>query len=285
MSPVYLANPIIVQLGSIEVRAFTAWVMLGVALCAALLVAALRGEVQPLHTLDVIIAGVAGGLIGARLGHVCLNWPYFADRIQQIVDVAGGGLDWHGAVVGGLIGVWLAAILRRVPLDELNNALALTLPIAGAAGWLASSAADAVYGLEVRTLTDFPTWAVVESTDIYGTLAPRLNLLPVGLTLCAVIAAVAAALWLTRALYGSRLWLLLAVFALGMGLIGFFRADYVPLWGERRADQWFDVWLGAGGVILFGTSSIYVARQRRTYKRRQHVRKIDPYGINRSVEG
>ena len=36
--------------------------------------------------------------------------------------------------------------------------------------------ANCAYGVEVLTLADYPAWLVTESPDVYGTIAPRLNL-------------------------------------------------------------------------------------------------------------
>src|SRR5262249_12902212 len=147
------------------------------------------------------------------------NWAYFSAHKEQITQLTNGGLDWHGAVVFGLIGALVAARIRHVSLILLLDALALVLPIGATSAWLACAAATCGYGLEVRTLADFPSWLVLESQDIYGTVAPRLNLPPVGIAL-AIILLMVVGLWTVFGwLLGLRLWLALAIYALGMGLI------------------------------------------------------------------
>ena len=51
------------------------------------------------------------------------------------------------------------------------------------------------------------------------------------------ILVIIAALAMFRRLEGQWLWLALALYALSMAVMGFFRADYVATWFGRRGDQ------------------------------------------------
>jgi prolipoprotein diacylglyceryltransferase len=245
-------NPVVFQFGSIEIHAFTAWIMGGALLCTLILMSVLiRHGSRWLASLDVVVAMIVLGVVGARAGHVWLNWAYFSEHTDQIGNLANGGLDWHGAVVFGLFAAIMVAIVRRVPAIALFNALALVLPIAALAGWLASGTANAVYGVEVRTLADFPAWLATEAQDIYGAVAPRINVLPIGVLWSTIILVTAIVFTARNWFNGSRLWLILAIFAIGTGMIGFFRADYVPVWFGRRADQIMDFALALTAMGLF----------------------------------
>ncbi len=254
-------NPVIYKLGSIEIHAFTAWIAAGVIIgIGVTLGIAIRQPAQRprlMRWLDAALGAVIGGLIGARAFHVWLNWAYFSVHTDQIAAVTSGGLDWHGAVVGGLLGAILVALIRRVPLTALLDALALALPIGAIAVWMACAAANAAYGIEVRTLADFPSWLVTESPDVYGGVAPRLNLLPAGIILAVVVLGLALILTIIHWLVGLRLWLALALYALGMAVIDFFRADYVPTWFGRRADQMLDLGLAAAAILIFAIIALY----------------------------
>ena len=254
-------NEIVFQFGPVVIHAFTAWLMAGVAVGMMLIggLAAQRGE-RLAPWLDVILGAVIGGVIGARAVHVWLNWSYFAAHTDQIANLGNGGLDWHGAVVVGLAGAISVALIRRVSVTTLTDVLALALPIGAIAAWQGCGAATCGYGLEVRTLADFPSWLVVESPDIYGTLAPRLNLPPIGTALAVLVLVIVISLTALRLLRGSRLWLAIALFSLGMGILDFFRAEYVPTWFDHRADQILDFALALVAILIFGITM--VARRR-----------------------
>jgi prolipoprotein diacylglyceryltransferase len=261
-------NPIVFKNGAIELHAFTAWIMLGVAcgILALLLAARSQGKqgtwvATMAPWLDCALAGVIAGIVGARLGHVVLNGYYFAAHPDQITSLASGGLDWHGALLFGVLTCLIVATLRRIPTAPLLDALAIALPFGAIAGWVGSAAANAVYGLEVRTLADFPTWLVVESQDIYGITAPRLNLLPAGIVLALVVLFAMLAITLLQRFQGSRFGLGLTLFSLGMFVIDAFRADYSPEWLNHRGDQWFDLLLALYAILIFALSAFVGLRR------------------------
>jgi len=221
--------PQFIDLGLFSVRTFTALIAAATLVGLALLVAAARrrGE-PPLRWLDAGLGGLAGGVIGARLLHVLLNLAYFKDHAAEALSLRAGGLSAHGALYGALLGVWLAARWRRVPFRAVADVLALLWPLGMIAAWAGCLAASCGYGAEVRTLADFPAWAVGETADIYGTLAPRYNTQQFGLWLGAGLLILAGLLTLAGWLRGYRLWLILALSAAGLFVLGFFRGDGAP---------------------------------------------------------
>ncbi|MFW5773036.1 MAG: DNA-processing protein DprA, partial [Phototrophicaceae bacterium] len=84
---------------------------------------------------DVCLAGLAGALLVGRAGHVLLHWRYFQDHTAEITRLRAGGLDWHGAVLGALLALLIAARLRRVDVSALLGALARNVVAAQAIGW------------------------------------------------------------------------------------------------------------------------------------------------------
>ncbi|WP_119065172.1 prolipoprotein diacylglyceryl transferase family protein [Aggregatilinea lenta] len=249
-------NPVALDLGPLTISTYTAWLGAGILLALGLLLWRAYRE-RPgaaLPWLDVALVALAAGLIGARLLHVWLNWTYFADHTGEIARVSSGGLDWHGALLVGLPAAWLAAQIRRVPFARWTDAAAMGWPLAMIAAWLACRRAGTAYGYEVRTLADYPGWLVTELPDIYGIIAPRLEVqragAAFGLVLLALILLIAWRGWLP----GLRLWLILALTGTGLFFLGFFRADPTPMLLDHRADQVFDLALlgistATGGLI------------------------------------
>ncbi len=191
--------------------------------------------------IDVGLGAFAGGVVGARIAHVLLNWAYFADHVAEALRLNSGGLDWHGALLGGLIGLALIARWRQLPVRDLLDAFAPALPLLAFAGWLGCAAAVCGYGAEVDTLAHYPAFAVAESRDVYGIIAPRYNTQLFGLALALVLLALSFVLLRYDGLKYRRFWILLALFSIGMLGIGFYRGDSVPILLGLRADQIFDL--------------------------------------------
>jgi phosphatidylglycerol:prolipoprotein diacylglycerol transferase len=250
-------NPVLISIGPLEIRTFSAWIGLGVGIGGIVVLAiAARAGQRLMPWLDTLIGGLIGGLIGARAFHVWLNWAYFGSRAEEILDLRGGGLDWHGAVVGGVLAAALVARWRHVPIKALYDALALAFPILAIAVWQGCAQTACGYGIEVRSLADHPAWLVTESPDVLGDVAPRLNL-PAAGTAIAVAVLLLVALWSAlRLLRGLRLWLALIIYALAMAVLGFFRAEYVPVWFERRADQVLDLALAFLAAMAFAGTAL-----------------------------
>lgn len=249
-------NPVALNVGPLELHAYTAWLMAG-ALAALGLVAWRAYRHDPAvvgRWLDVALAGLVGGVIGARLLHVALEWDYFADRTDEITHLELGGMAWHGALLFGVPAVLIAAWLRRVPLRPWTDALAIAFPAGMIAAWLACRRAGCGYGYEVRTLADFPAWLVEELPDVYGLVAPRLDIQAAGALLGAALLILALGVTWLNWLAGLRLWLILALSGLGLALLAFFRADPAAVLLDHRADQVFDLALllvstVTGGVL------------------------------------
>jgi len=208
---------------------------------ASLLWAAYRSGQPLIRWLDCGAGAIFCGVIGARAMHVALESNYFSAHTDQIWSLANGGLDWHGAVFGGLIGLALVAGLRRVPFGPLTDAVALVFPLGAALIWAGSGSAATAYGLEVGTLADFPAWLVTESPDIYGAIAPRLDLPHIGIALCLAVWGVVLALTVIQRGSGLRLWISLGALGLLMAILSFFRGDLVTFWFDHRADQVLDL--------------------------------------------
>lgn len=185
---------------------------------------------------DLALAGLAGAVIGGRALHVLLNWDYFNAHFNEALSLYAGGLNWHGA----LAGVWVYARFR--PSDpKLLDALALILPVLALAAWAGCGAVGCGYGAEVPTLADYPAFAVSESRDVYGILAPRWNTPLFGMALAALVGLIMLICtgrgWLT----GRRFWLALALLSGGMFALGFLRGDAAAHGFGLRADQLLDL--------------------------------------------
>lgn len=104
------------------------------------------------------------GLVGARLYHVIDYWWYYSENLIEIFYLWQGGLGIYGAIAGGLVGLWVFAIIdcyknttrknfRKlfncsiVKLLNFADLAAFGLPIAQAIGRLGNYFNQELYGL------------------------------------------------------------------------------------------------------------------------------------------
>lgn len=236
-----MLDPIVVY-GALRVPTYSLSLTLALALT---LVSAVRSHQRTATLIDVGLAALLIGLIGARLEYVLLAWGHFAAHPDEIARLDMGGLGWHGAVIGGYAGMAIMARWRGLDQRDVLRAFAWALPLLAAGAWIGCGAAGCAYGREVDTLANYPAWLVWEARDVYGILAPRYNTAGFGVLLSLIAALVGALSGADR-----RFWTMLALISAGMFGIGFIRADASPLIAALRADQLLDVLFFLAAVRL-----------------------------------
>lgn len=66
------------------------------------------------RTLDVIIAGIIGGIVGARLYYVIFAFDEFKGDPLKIFRIWEGGLAIYGGIIGAILVGWLFCYIRKV---------------------------------------------------------------------------------------------------------------------------------------------------------------------------
>lgn len=78
---------------------------------------------------DVIIAGVLGGIVGARLYYVAINWSEYKNDLLEIINTRNGGLAIYGGVIGAFIVGCIMCKIRKVKVLPMTDMAALGLLI------------------------------------------------------------------------------------------------------------------------------------------------------------
>ena len=106
-------------------------IALGIFLCG-------RGEKRlalPKDTaIDCALWAIPLGIIGARLYYVAFSWEQFSNNLVRILYVWEGGVAIYGALIGGLLGVWLNAWRKKISLLTLLDMLSPSVVLAQALG-------------------------------------------------------------------------------------------------------------------------------------------------------
>jgi len=187
---------------------------------------------------------MALALVGGRLGYVVVHASYFVQHPLEAVQVWQGGLSGGGALLGGLVGVALAAALAGGSALVLGDRLARLAALLTAAAWLGCWQVGSAYGLPSDGVLALP------APDEWGRMAPRLPVQLVG--------ALAALGWMAvldwkhaagRTPNGMRgaAWLL--VTGILMSLLSLIRGDPAALWGGLRVDTWSGLGVALAGLL------------------------------------
>lgn len=97
-----------------------------------------------------------GGLAGARLVFVLLNWGSYQSDPLSMVQTWRGGMSFHGGVVGGVAAGWIYLRARRLPFLPFADAAAPGMALAYAIGRIGCLMNGCCYGRP----TDLP-WGII----------------------------------------------------------------------------------------------------------------------------
>lgn len=145
-----------ISLGPLELRAYGLMIALGVV--AAVWVAGRRlaaKGLDPEISTQLAMIAVPAGLVGARAYHVATDWKNFQGRWEDAIKIWEGGLGIPGAIlVGAFAAIWFIN-RRKLPLPDLFDAVAVSLPLAQAIGRFGNWFNQELFGRP----TDLP-WAL-----------------------------------------------------------------------------------------------------------------------------
>lgn len=104
---------------------------------------------------ELILSGLVGGIVGARLYYLIQNWSVVQDDLFGNI-VSGAGLVWYGGLIGGALAVIAWAKYRRLLNVALLDLVAPALALGYAVGRIGCQlSGDGDYG----THSDLP-WAM-----------------------------------------------------------------------------------------------------------------------------
>jgi phosphatidylglycerol:prolipoprotein diacylglycerol transferase len=156
--------PVLFRIGSFEVTSFG--VLLGVAAVVGIWIFGreLDRTGLPRDALDAALAGVVGGLLGAKL---LWTLEFINERPVAELLFSRGGLSWFGGLIGGVgTGLWVLR-RRRIP---IVSALAAATP-ALAAGHAIGRVGCFLVGDDYGRPSDLP-WAVAFPEGLPPTAVP-----------------------------------------------------------------------------------------------------------------
>jgi prolipoprotein diacylglyceryl transferase len=142
------SSPYVFHLGSLHPRWYGLLLALGVLVGGRMARREMRRRgIDPELAYPIAVWGVPFGLVGARLYHVITDWgAFWPHHLADLPKIWQGGLGIWGAVLGGMLGVWIGARRSRHPLWLVADCIAPGLIHAQALGRWGNYANQELYG-------------------------------------------------------------------------------------------------------------------------------------------
>jgi len=114
----------------VSVKAYGVMMLVGYTVASAWMYHAAKKDGLTLSTvIDLALASLVGGIVGARVLYVILSLSDFVSA-RQVLDLWSGGLSFHGGVIGGFVALWLYARYRGIKLTLICDLFAMNIPLA-----------------------------------------------------------------------------------------------------------------------------------------------------------
>jgi phosphatidylglycerol---prolipoprotein diacylglyceryl transferase len=156
--------PVLFRLGDFEITSFGVLVAIAALVGIRLFSRELARSGLPQDAVDAAIAGVVGGLLGAKLLWVV---EFLGEQPVTALLFSRGGLSWFGGLIGGIgTGLWMLR-RRRVPIVAALAAATPALAVGHAIGRLGCFMVGDDYGRP----SDLP-WAVAFPAGLPPTDVP-----------------------------------------------------------------------------------------------------------------
>jgi phosphatidylglycerol:prolipoprotein diacylglycerol transferase len=238
-------NPVILNIGALEIRWYGVLVVLAViAVIALSLVEARRRGISQDIVWDAALWAVIGGIIGARLLHIIDRWQYYLYHPEQLLNFA--GLAIWGAVLGGLIAILIFCLVKKISFWLLGDIAAPGAILGQTIGRVGCLVNGCCYGLTC----DLPIAVIYSNPNSYAPIG--VPIYPTQLFHIIWDLAGFVVLWLLRKKLrpeGTLFLLWLIFFGTGDFVIRFFRESEPFLFNLPQA-QVIDILMVAVALIV-----------------------------------
>ncbi len=160
MIPYPQIDPIIFSLGPLKVRWYGLMYVLGFMATFSLVnyqVRRLKLDKLAHHVENLNLVLILSLILGARIGYIVFyNLPYYSQHPSEIFAVWMGGMSFHGALIGVIIGGFIYCRKNKLNFWQVCDIYVVTVPIGLGLGRLGNFINGELFG----RVTDVP-WAMV----------------------------------------------------------------------------------------------------------------------------
>jgi phosphatidylglycerol---prolipoprotein diacylglyceryl transferase len=233
-------HPILFTIGPVTIYSYGVMLATAVLVCAYFLsLDAKRCNISQDTAYDLVFWCMLGGILGARIFYVFIEWSYFSGNLWEIPMLQKGGLAWQGGFLGGVLaGVWFTRS-RKLSLRPIMDLVAPYIALGQSIGRIGCFFNGCCYGKPVPWGIYFPMH--------------QARLYPTQLFECAGLLLIFLILKKAQSkphqagfIFVFYLWLA----AIERFIVEFYRADHDLLWGNLSLAQYVALGVFAAGLIL-----------------------------------
>lgn len=159
-------DPVAFSIGGFEIYWYGIIIGVAILLCGFLAVRQAKSHrFSEDLVYDILLSGLPGALIGARLYYVAFEWDYYSQDIRRIFDIHSGGLAVYGGVIGAVIAVYIMCRIKKLPFVTVLDYAIVYIPLGQAIGRWGNFFNQEAFG----TTTNLP-WGMT-SQRIYNYIA------------------------------------------------------------------------------------------------------------------
>ena len=162
-------HPVICHIGPVFIYSYGVMVALAAVVCSLLMAReARRLRIEANDIYDLVFWAALGGIIGARMFFITLNFPDFLGNPKEIVMIQHGGLAWQGGFLGGALASWLVMRQKKWAVCVMADFIAPYLALGHAIGRVGCFLNGCCYGKEFAWGIFFPVHgARLHPTQLY----------------------------------------------------------------------------------------------------------------------
>ncbi|CAH2212738.1 prolipoprotein diacylglyceryl transferase [Tepidibacter aestuarii] len=159
-------DPIAFTIFGIDVRWYGVLISTGIMLGMVLaLREARRVGINEDKLLDLLLIAIPCSIIGARTYYVIFNWGIYKGNIYEMINIRGGGLAIHGAIIASVLVAYIFCRVKDLDFLKILDLTAPSLAFGQAIGRWGNFINQEAYGRP----TDLP-WAInVDGVNVHPT--------------------------------------------------------------------------------------------------------------------
>lgn len=114
--------PVSVRVFGFEITFFGILLAIGMLLGMAFVVLEAKRKKQDANLyLGMMISGLAGGFVGARLFYVLLSWSVYKTDMMKVFDTRSGGMVFYGGLLGGVLAAAVFCHMKKAAFMEMAD--------------------------------------------------------------------------------------------------------------------------------------------------------------------